>query len=425
MAGGVAAAGGGRACGDGGCVTKPRRWGAAAVVALLLAGVAGWWGRDGGAPTAPAVSVAAPSTAGPSGAASAPQSAWEATVAAGRTATLAHAAPVVASNATEAAPTSINLDLCGVGPVTIRRPPKGSKEESFDALPRPLGHLARAEAWTQVLATMEADPTERSRAAALVLRASGLLWAEPSLLGPVSLPDTSPYVRQLAALAAHTRDAGVLRWALAVCDRGKDAAECQALSVQQLVALAPDDGRHWLLLAAADPKRRSEALRRAANAPTVGSMPPLWPAVNAAIPAGLPPYITQDLLLMALGVGYGLPDGSLFGVVRDCERARGEDRTTCLALADALYLRGQDLMALGIGRVLGERLGWPAERVAAARAERYQLSAAFEPIATDQPYTCTAVQRSNALLRDIAQFGEVATLRRLSAAAAASAAAPR
>lgn len=55
-------------------------------------------------------------------------------------------------------------------------------------------------------------------------------------------------MRQLAALAQGTRDAGVLQWALAVCEHTPRLAECQAQSVRELVALAPKDGRNWLLL---------------------------------------------------------------------------------------------------------------------------------------------------------------------------------
>lgn len=59
----------------------------------------------------------------------------------------------------------------------MRLPPPGTADASLELLPRPLGQHARAEAWPRVLAEMDGSPTERSRAAALVLRASGLLEA--------------------------------------------------------------------------------------------------------------------------------------------------------------------------------------------------------------------------------------------------------
>lgn len=329
------------------------------------------------------------------------------------------APPQAPAAASAARPSQITLDLCGVGPVPVRLPPPGAADPSFELLPRPLGQHARAEAWARVLDAMDASPTERNRAAALVLRASGLFEAETSPLVQ-AMPDTTPFVRQLAALAQGTRDAGVLQWALAVCERTPRLAECQALSVRELVVLAPEDGRNWLLLAAADAAGRDEALRRAASAPVIAAMPSLTPAIEAAAAADLPPYLLQDLLVHAVGVEAAQVNSRLFSALRHCREATGERRGTCLALADALQLRGPELTELGVAAGLGKRLGWSPDRVAAAKAEQLSLMAQIPRFDMDQPYGCANVERTRDWLRERATLGERATLQRRAAAAASA-----
>lgn len=406
-------------------MNKALRAGTLAVLAVAVAGVAWWWSREQRAPVPPEAAAVAARMGDDTGGVPVLPAQRVVPVVLERAVAFPAALASAASKPSSAQPSTMNLQLCGVGPVTIRLPPKGAGAESFDPLPGPLGHLARAEAWHQVLAAMESNPSERSRAAALVLRASGLPEADAAMRPVQAPPDTVPVVRQLAELARSTRDAGVLQWALAVCKRYEGVAECQRLSAQQLVVLAPDDGRHWLLLAAVDPLRRKEALLRAAHASTIGVSPPLWPLVDAAAPATLPPYLLQDVLIEAVGVDAAMPDASLHAVATHCTGQGDEQRTTCLALADALYLRGQDLLTQSVGRGVGKRHGWPTERVAAAQAEQLRLMTKTHWGDADQPYACEAVQRTTQFLRDRAQFGEIVTLRRMADAASAPAGAPR
>lgn len=320
----------------------------------------------------------------------------------------------------------MNLDLCGVGPVTVSLPPAGNTSSSFDLLPRPLGELPRLEAWTKVLATMEADPSERSRAAALVLRAWGLPGGQEVSFTPVSLAGMEPYARLLVRLAASTHDVGVLQWALSLCELTPGVPECSRLSAEKLVQLDPDDGRHWLRFAAENPQQRQEALRRAVAAPRIGTTQALLPAVEAALPAGLPPYIKHDLLMQAHAIGMRSLDSGLLFATQHCPRQGGGSPAICSALADALHDRGVDLITVVTGRALGERAGWPTDRIAASKAEQTALmESMLGPMSLEQPYACAKVQRSIEWLRDLANLGELPALRRRAAAAAASAAAPR
>lgn len=403
-----------------------RRAGVGAV--LLAAGAAtlvGWglWAWfTAGAPTADA-RTAAPLMHG-SETLGAPTAANRAEPVVASAAAAAAAASVLPVAVAAPRPTQMSLDLCGVGPVSIRLPPPGAPDASFELLPRPLGQHARSEAWSRVLAALDASSADSSRAAALVLRASGLLYAEASPLAQ-TLPDTTPYVRQLAALAGGTRDAGVLQWALSVCQRSPRLAECQALSVRDLVALAPEDGRNWLLLAAADAGKRDEALRRAASAPGMGVIPSLTPAVEDAAPPDLPPYLLQELLVHALGVESALVDPAMFGAFHHCRTASKEQRDSCAALADVLHQRGTDLLTLGLARSIGGLHGWSPERTARAKADEALLTAQFPKFDEDQPYGCANVQRTRDYFRERATLGERATLKRRAAAAAAASAATR
>lgn len=315
-------------------------------------------------------------------------------------------------------PAQVSVELCGVGVMPIHVPAPGTAPESFELLPRPLGRDARVEAWEQVLRVLDASAADRDRAAALVLRASGLLDAEAALATLGRSIDTSAHIRQLALLGRQTRDAGVLQWALSVCERLPAAAECQAVSAHDLVHLAPEDGRHWLQLAAVDAEQRNEALRRAAQAPLMGVMPALTSAVRSAAPAGLPPYLLQELLVQAIGVQAALVDRAPYWALGYCRMASGEPRAACAALANTLEQRGPDLLSLGVSRIIGARVGWPAARVAAAEAEERRLRGQEPPLETEQPWSCRAVEAFSDWLDERDTLGERAALQRRAAKAA-------
>lgn len=409
-------------------MNRTHRWVAWFVAAdlLLLTGGAWWWHEAQRAPSEPVLIADAPATSGRVGASSPQSSDQVLRIAPEGTDALRAALPAASRPGSDLGLATMDLDLCGVGPVTVRLLPAGSSGSSPELLPRPLRELPRLEAWTKVLATMEADPSERSRAAALVLRAWGLPGGQEPTFTSSSLSGMEPYARQLASMAANTRDVGVLQWAMSLCELTPRVFECSALSAEQLVLLEPDDGRHWLRLAAESPQRGNEALLRAVAAPKIGSQQPLLPAVDAALPTGVPPYIQHDLLMQAHAIGLRSVDGGLMFAAKFCPRQGGESSTICAALADALHDRGTDLITHGVGRALGERSGWPADRVAASRAAQTALmESTFDPLFSEQPFSCATVQSSNALLRDLAQFGELPAMRQMAAAAAASAATPR
>lgn len=306
------------------------------------------------------------------------------------------------------------LQVCGVGSVRIRDV-AAARQQSLEVLPPALGLYARREAWPRVLARLDAG-TDRARATALALRASGLLDAEATIAPQAQLPDAAAAaaaaVRQLAVLAAGTADASVLRLALLACQSHAQTQECRALSPRDLVRLAPEDGSHWLQLAAAEPAERDAALLRAAQSARFSPTPSLVAPVDAAMPQDVPPYLRADLLLQALGVESGLLfDFAMFSALRPC--ASGDvPRAVCTQLADAMAARGQSLTVLAAAESLGRRSGgWAAERSKAVVAERDALFLELLTVDADiQVHGCNAVGRRRRLLLDIAAMGERAAL---------------
>ncbi len=352
--------------------------------------------------------------------------------------------PGPAATARPAPPARPVLDLCGVGAVSI--PPRAPGAPiSYEALPAPLGVHARAEAWPQVLAALESAGSERGRAAALMLRASGPLEAEatPSVWQRPQ-PDPTPQVRALATLARGTRDAVVLRWALGLCERdsqraGSELPECAALSVRDLVRLEPDNAANWLRLGAsltdvrgagqtpeAQAEARAEAdeaLRRAAAAPRLS----LWDqrltaAVESALPASLPGHVQLQLLITTIGIDAATVDTAGFWMLRQCPAGLAQSdasdprRVTCTALARLAAERGDSLTTLGLAESLGRRLGAPASMLATAREEQRSLLDVI--VATPdpaQPLSCDSLNQVRALVRGAATKGELTTLRELRA----------
>jgi hypothetical protein len=336
-------------------------------------------------------------------------------------------APAAATEARGAAAVAKDLasvELCGVGPVTLPPRPAGAPP-TFELLPAALGLHARADAFRGVLQTLDASADDRHRAAALMLRRSGLLDAEAA---PHTLlttrPDPTPYTQALARMARSTRDALVRRWALAACASGgpRPAADaCQPLGPQDVLDLDRDDGWAWVLLAeqrdkAGDAAGRDDAMQAAARARRFPALDgALAAAVDAAFPAELPAYLRVDLAVVTIGIEAAVTVTEGWFLLHQCSAERTADptrRALCGELAAALSERGGTPNTLGIAIAIGERSGWPADRLDRLRAEYRALTEALLAVIDDQPYTCTAVDRLRSLVSARAAGSERALLGR-------------
>jgi len=95
--------------------------------------------------------------------------------------------------------------------------------------------------------------------------------------------------------------------------------------------------------------------------------------------------------------------------VRDSNRQQ-----ICSAVAEVLSSKGTNLMDLGFGTTIGQRAGWPAERVAALREEHDALSQVSSSITTDaaRPLSCAALQKLARYAVDLGRYGELGVTRR-------------
>lgn len=307
------------------------------------------------------------------------------------------------------------IEVCGVGSVR-RTGADAPRAGSLEALPPALGVYARREAWPRVLAHLDAWPSDRERATALALRASGLLDAEaqqsPGTVPPEEVTDMA--ARQLAGMAAGTRDMAVLRMALAECRLHPRVTECGALSPQPLVRAEPEDGAHWLELASVASRAgdRQAALQRAVQARRFSGMPSLVAAVDAAVPPDLPPYLRLELLVQALGIGLRWVDWAAMAPIALC-RDGTLAPAQCVALAEAMLAGAETLDGLSAAEAIGRRGGWPVARSQAVLAERDALMARLHrgPQPLEAVYTCDAVAWQRALLLAIARQGQRAALK--------------
>jgi hypothetical protein len=82
----------------------------------------------------------------------------------------------------------------------------------------------------------------------------------------------------------------------------------------------------------------------------------------------------------------------------------------CSGVAEVLARRGGTAAEVALGASIGERAGWPAERVAAAAEERDAL-AQMNAAAQADAWSCNALALTLSRFHETARLGEMATLR--------------
>jgi hypothetical protein len=314
------------------------------------------------------------------------------------------------------------VDLCGVGPVALPLRLLAPDLWPGHLLPRRLGAEARAAAWPQVLAQLQAGTTPQQQAAALMLRIDGFVDAEaPDVPATGPQEDRPALTAKLVQMARHAHgaeQADIVRWAVQACRRHKQAAGCAGLSPRDVLGLDPTDGLAWLGEAAIRPGDRA-ALLRSATAPGLRfrDWSDALPAVVAgAMPDALPPYLLVDLVVLVVGIDAARQDSTGWELLMHCRpEALGDPtrRADCQALAEALTTRSDSLVWLSVGRALATRLGWPSGQLEALQAqEAAALNAHAARFDERQPYTCASIDRLRAWKREKARWGDMGALRR-------------
>ncbi|MFG6486551.1 hypothetical protein ACG04R_07720 [Roseateles sp. BYS78W] len=303
------------------------------------------------------------------------------------------------------------VDLCGLGrmpvgdtdPVT---PPDDTDAPEatagLQALPAPVGEQPLAQARARMLATLRQGDA-RARVAALLLD-------RPAADDPAA---QQAWAGAVLSQALGSGDPAALAWATEACGPQPDPAACRINLIRERLRAEPDNGYHWAALADEDPAAGDAAWRGLLQARRWLERPQaLVLASQAALPADLPGYLRLALGADVRARSASLPSPGEGFVLERCQQAQPGRREQCDALA-ALMQRSDALQTLTEAASVAQAAGWPAERLQQLRHEFQDLvhaPPAWQADA-DQPLACASVDAWQHHLTQLAQVGELATLR--------------
>lgn len=308
------------------------------------------------------------------------------------------------------------VEVCGIGAVPVEP----------SALPGfyPIPAAVAAEARQQVLTLAAEAPDRRVRAAALRV-GLGIGPAAQALPQGQESVDTVLQDR-LARLAVDSDDPLVYALAIDGCgtlvSRPQAGGACQLLGLEQWTRLDPDNAAPWLNQAALAQERgdagaEAEAVYRAVQAQRVDwQTGRLAGLLLAALPPAVSPAVRDKIAIDAVGTAaaVNLPGGVV--PQRHCSGEALLDanrRQVCEQLATLLVERGRSWLDIGLGRTLGERLGWPPTRLEALREETRLLQdhVIGEHLVGESPGSCTAMRRRADWALRVETIGEPAAAR--------------
>jgi hypothetical protein len=362
------------------------KWTSALSIAAILGFVLWLWERP--SPRAPGPIAAAPATAA---APLVPR--WPAST------------PTAGSNSLKNSSHSDEVEVCGVGKVKLDRDDLAAFGNYFDALSK--------NARLHWLATLHNSDDYRARASGLYLE--GILDRDSPQKDAGAARD------ELVQLAEETKDPAIFALAYNKClNSGADFAShdvCPQLILDDWTAADADNAVPWLQLAAkarreGDGTAEAAAMAHAAQAHQY--QPYTWsvfPFAQAAMPTDATPTDRWILTTQVIGVEAATltPYQPLF---QYCSRDAQSDaavRRQCNALAELMVGKAATLLDLGVGKSLGARVGWPAERVDGLTQEmKASMWAINELTGMDpkQQWSCDSVARGNAHMSQLEALGE-------------------
>lgn len=212
------------------------------------------------------------------------------------------------------------------------------------------------------------------------------------------------------------------------CNRGVEGrvttGDCAQYSAARWAQLEPQNATPWLMLAAAaqdrkDDVARDEALRRASKAAYADyHLESLFlladqPAIRALDPAGRLAVIVR---LTGLWAAFATPP--LQPALQACAASAVVDperKLMCSDLARVFTENGADLLQFSVGASIGERAGWPPERVAALR-ERLDAVKLVTSTIPDNMWSCESMRKWESRLEGMLKHGELWSAERMVAA---------
>jgi hypothetical protein len=299
-------------------------------------------------------------------------------------------------------------EICGVGRVKA--------DDSGAPLKLDAIQQAAQQARERLLPVLANDADETARALGLFLQSTG----SPKV-ADAAVPASASARDSLARMAVATRSPQTYALALRACQGQRGAGTCQMLSAEQWVQLDPGNAMLWLQVATdaqvrGDAAAVAEALYRASNATSADLY--LGSIASMAL-AKLPTDVrlpergalaAELLAIQANGVTPHLVASQYCSVtaVHDSNRQQ-----VCASLAEVLARKGGTLTDAGLSATIGQRVGWPAERVAAARDEvsaMAQLQKQSVP-APNTAWSCASLVQMTNQIAQVGQGGELNTMR--------------
>lgn len=320
------------------------------------------------------------------------------------------AAPVPPSSARAAVPRAVHADdeiAAGparpcVGDAIRTGPSRQIVDDQVEAAQR----LAAQAARTPTLVAMEASKDARARAAAHFFQS-----------GDASHRDA------LVREAQSSGDPQIYAWAYAACSR-PDAVggACQLISTEQWIRLDTSNAFPWLAIGMEAKQRNDTAALDDAmfHVATAARMDAGWGQLPSALLEHVPPGDVN--LLGAYGLvtdGFGVDAGvpiHYFTASQYCKADKLADanrRETCERIAHLFVERSMTVTDTMVGTLIGNRLGWPAERLRSLQQEREVLfNTSIVESEFDPSSSCDELRHKLERVRALASAGELNTLRR-------------
>jgi hypothetical protein len=300
---------------------------------------------------------------------------------------------------------SDEIEVCGVGKVKLDRNDAAATDKYLNALTK--------NSRLRWLSALRNSDDYRARAAGLYLE--GILDRDSPQKDPEAARD------ELVQLAVETKDPAAFALAYTKCIKGAQdfvsQGACPQLSLDDWAKADSENAVPWLQLAAKarrenDPVAEAAAFAHAAQAQQFESYN--WSLFSFAQPA-LPGDVTDAerwiLSTEVIGVeaAMPMPYQPLF---QYCSRDALSDAAVyqqCNALAELMVKKATTLFDLSLGKSLGARVGWPAERVEKLTQEfKASMQSINQLTASDpkQQWSCDSVARGNAYMAQLDFLGE-------------------
>jgi hypothetical protein len=304
-----------------------------------------------------------------------------------------------------------NVDVCGIQKA---RPAGADAEDVNDDV-----IAATRETHDRWKAALLDSPDTRARAVGLLLQRFESLRDDSAVQAEESRDE-------LVQLAAGGSDPALYAIAVGLCQTNEvsDAVTtgaCQRISLTEWSRTDPGNAMPWIAVAQAarargDFQAEAAAFTRGAEARTMRSPgESMFQFGLQEVPRDATPAEKASLSIELIGQEVAFIGPELSEVMRYCSAdaiKQTQIRKDCTAVAELLVGPETTLLYFSLGAKLGERVGWPVERVHQLTDEKEELLR-LAASNTLIPRSCDAISRINTFINERERLGEIGALREL------------